>query len=488
MTSVVRDESGSDGWQAARLIPTSGINGPEEAERRATSALLAVMSAVREFSLALTKPYGAPASWLQTFIEVPFKLDDKTVIPDGLIRAERGSKSWTALVEVKTGSMCLQAEQIERYLDVARAQGFDAVITISNEISHHPGVHPVKVDGRKTRSVALHHLSWAEIITEANKQAIFRGVADPDQAWILAELIRYLEHQKSGANDFDDMGEAWVTVRNSVANSTLRRSDAGLIEMVQKWEQLLRFSALLLGRELGADVEVVRSRAELADPDARVLSQADELVSKGTLSGSLRIPAAVGDLGLVADLRAGRISVYVEIDAPREGRPTTRVNWLTRQLADAPPQMCIDAWSQGARTSMSELLNVVRERPETLIGDPKRDLRRFRLTASAALGSGRGLGKGSFITSVLNTTQTFYEDVVQMLRPWTPKAPQLPSGGRSAAEEAGIDTRTPLADLEPSERRHDHDGRQGLFAPPSGPPQRPEWLTEPPVPHEEPND
>ena len=36
-------------WHEARLIPTSGINGAEEQERRATSALLAVMTAVREF-------------------------------------------------------------------------------------------------------------------------------------------------------------------------------------------------------------------------------------------------------------------------------------------------------------------------------------------------------------------------------------------------------------------------------------------------------
>jgi hypothetical protein len=34
-------------WQQARLIPTSGINGAQEQERRATSALLAVMSAVK---------------------------------------------------------------------------------------------------------------------------------------------------------------------------------------------------------------------------------------------------------------------------------------------------------------------------------------------------------------------------------------------------------------------------------------------------------
>jgi hypothetical protein len=50
-----------ENWQSARLIPTSGITGTDEAERRATSALLAVMGSVKEFGLAMTKPLGAPA-------------------------------------------------------------------------------------------------------------------------------------------------------------------------------------------------------------------------------------------------------------------------------------------------------------------------------------------------------------------------------------------------------------------------------------------
>ena len=75
-----------EAWHAARLIPTSGINGADEQERRATSALLAVMASVREFGRALTKPYGAPAGAVEAYIEVPFLLGDKKVIPDGLIR------------------------------------------------------------------------------------------------------------------------------------------------------------------------------------------------------------------------------------------------------------------------------------------------------------------------------------------------------------------------------------------------------------------
>ncbi len=75
-----------DNWQPARLIPTGGITGPDEAERRATSALLAVMGSVREFSAAIVRPLGAPAGALSTFIEVPFVLGERTVIPDGLLQ------------------------------------------------------------------------------------------------------------------------------------------------------------------------------------------------------------------------------------------------------------------------------------------------------------------------------------------------------------------------------------------------------------------
>ena len=49
-------------WHEARLIPTSGISGAEEQERRATSALLAVMGAVRDFGRVLTQPRGAPSA------------------------------------------------------------------------------------------------------------------------------------------------------------------------------------------------------------------------------------------------------------------------------------------------------------------------------------------------------------------------------------------------------------------------------------------
>ena len=173
-------------WHQARLIPTSGISGADEQERRATSALLAVMGAVKEFSKAVLSPLGAPAGTVETYIEVPFVAGDKKCYPDGLIRVTRGARSWTALVEVKTGRNELAAEQLETYLDVAREQGFDALITISNQIPAAAGQHPTKVDKRKLRKVDLHHWSWTYLLSTAVMQRSTEAYQTPSRhgSWV----------------------------------------------------------------------------------------------------------------------------------------------------------------------------------------------------------------------------------------------------------------------------------------------------------------
>jgi hypothetical protein len=54
-----------------------------------------------------------------------------------------------------------------------------------------------------------------------------RGIEDPEQGWILGELIRYLQHPSSGAMLFDDMGPSWVAVREAVREGSLTRRDPG---------------------------------------------------------------------------------------------------------------------------------------------------------------------------------------------------------------------------------------------------------------------
>lgn len=177
---------------------------------------------------------------METFLEVQFPLGERTVIPDGLIRVVRGGRRWTALVETKTDTGQLRVDQVEAYLDVARAKGFDAVVTIPNEIAPSAGVHPLTVDPKKLKKVALHHLSWAEVLHEARMLLLHRGAEDQLQAWILHEFIRYLTHPRSGAVGFADMGPAWVPVREAVSAGTLRASGRKVAAVVESWARLVR--------------------------------------------------------------------------------------------------------------------------------------------------------------------------------------------------------------------------------------------------------
>jgi hypothetical protein len=414
-------------WERARLFPVSGIGGADEQERRAASALLAVIQSVREFGRALTGQMGAPAGRLSTFIEVPFSDGDKKLRPDGLIQVLSGHRTWTALVEIKTGRNALNPEQITSYLNVARKQHFDALLTISNQVAATPGTHPVHVAKAARQAARLHHLSWSQIRTEAMLEQSNRAVSDPDQAWILAEFIRYLEHPRSGAIDFDDMGQSWVHVRERARAGTLHHQDKGAPEIADRFGGLVSFAAMQLSRELGKVVRPLVPQAQLRDPAKSLQEAVDHLVTTGQLRGALRVPATVAPIRITADLRAGLIHCAVTVPAPRDSsRQTTRVNWLVRQLKAAPGELCIQpsaAWQRGQ--GPAKTLDEAREDPRALIENPALELRSFTLSLSSNAGPARGQGHGSFVKSVLAAVEQFYTDIVQHIKPWTPAPPRI---------------------------------------------------------------
>ncbi len=84
-------------------------------------------------------------------------------------------------------------------MELANRRRFDAVLTISNQITTAPDESPIGIDKRRLKTVSLRHLSWWQIMTEARVEHRYCGIADPDQQWILGELIAYLDHEKAGA-------------------------------------------------------------------------------------------------------------------------------------------------------------------------------------------------------------------------------------------------------------------------------------------------
>jgi hypothetical protein len=427
-------------WHRARLIPTTGIGGQDEQEQRATSSLLAVMGAVPQFGRAILDHVDAPGGRIQTYTEIRFVDEDTRLsIPDGAVVLERGRARWVCLVEIKTAGAELRKEQVERYLELARVNGFDAVLTISNQLTASPLESPLAIDLKKVRKVALRHLSWWQVMTEARLEHKHRGVSDPDQAWILGELIAYLDHERAGAGGFDDMGERWVSVRDGAREGTLKPSDPGVQDVAARWEQLVGYLALGLTQDLGRRVEPLWPRK--MDPADRRGLHVRMLVDQGKLLASIRVPDAAGLIDLEADLRGRRFRTAIAIAAPKEGRPNTRINWMLRQLAEARDDALIEVRYPNQKESTSLTLKDARARPDRLLysADPKREPMSFRVTIPRDLGMKRGRLAGSFVLESKNQTSDFYRSIVQRLRPWAAAAPKLPT----AASTTPVASETP---------------------------------------------
>lgn len=416
----------TDDWHRARLIPTAGIKNQEEQEKRATSALLAVMAAVPEFGHLLLAELGATKGKIETFAEVQLKdPNGKVHIPDGAIVVIRGQTRWSALVEVKSGSAELKTDQYERYLDMARQHGFDAVLTITNQIRRSEDDIPVSFNRRKVGNLTLRHLSWWRILTTAVVQHRFKGVSDPEQAWILGELIAYLDHENSGASGFHDMGAEWVRVRDGVRAGTLGSNDPATRDIATRWEQFIEYVCLGLSQDLGRDVQPVRPRKQTAD--ARLDEVVTRLTQEGTLDGKVRVPDAVGDLEILADLRAQQCITSVSLDAPRDRRPLAAINWLLRQIKTAPDDLRVTVRFTQTRETTALLLGEAREEPQGLLSqvDRKREPREMTLALCRPMGRKRGRGTGAFVTDTMQQTIGFYREIVQDLKGWTPAAPKL---------------------------------------------------------------
>lgn len=419
----------TESWKYARLIPTIGSRNERELERRATSCLLAVMHGVPEFGHALLKELGAPKSpVIETYSEVRFKdVDGRSTIPDGAIVCQRGKKKWTCLVEVKTGANQLREEQVAAYLDIAKEEEFDAVLTISGQITASSDESPVSVDKRKLRRTDLWHFSWWRILTEAVVQQRFRGISDPDQEWVLRELIHYLSNEASGALGFEDMGESWVPVRAAAHDGTLRAGDPGARSVAERWDQFTSALALKLAQELGADVRPHRPRGQTTP--ARLDETVKALAENGELSSTLLIPDAIGPVQIRSDMRSKLVLTSVSFNAPREGTARGRFGWLLRQLKEASDDLRIEASFPNARVTTASNLAQLRADTHALDydQDPKRPPKSFVLTVAKPMAKKRGRAEGSFVRETTAQTVAFYEDLVQNLRPWQAPAPKVHS-------------------------------------------------------------
>ncbi|MER5477950.1 TerD family protein [Streptomyces sp. NPDC002734] len=429
----------SENWQQSRLFPASSVKSDREREMRATSVLLSVMAQVPEFGRRLTAAFGAPAGRMETFTEATLPHGETPKRPDGVIRVERAGRIWTGLVETKTNGNPLKPEQVQAYADIAARRGYEAVITLSNDVAldGRPLVE-VKIDRRRKNKVALWHLSWTEVAHQAQMLIRHEGVVNAAHAWLLQELLHYLRHENSGCHGFQNMGPAWVPVRKGIDDETLVPGDSRAVAVVESWERLIRQICLRLGGELGQRVLPVQRAKRGVDPDSRRAALADDLCDKGRLHAGLRIDGTPGVLAVTADLRTAKLRTSMDLPTDEQGYPLARAKRLVKQLAEAPADLHVETLLDGDSPGPRGTLERLRPEPGDLLPGNGARITGFRLSLLRSMGSGRGSAESGFIRSVDEAVDRFHQHVITHLdlRPTTRRR-RTPEGADTGLGPAG---------------------------------------------------
>ena len=416
--------------EAARLFPVLATTSKEG---RTTSIVLACLSAVEEFGAELMASLAVRVgkrAKIHAFTEVVFRnqnpgLKDR---PDGLIVVTIGSKEWRALIEAKVGNNDLDADQIERYRVLAKDNGIDCVITISNQFATNPSSHPLE-EVRKSRSkIPVYHWSWMHVLTVADLLINRDDVRDIDQLRILNELRRFLTHESAGVKGFDRLPPEWSDIyKLDSSGGTIASKSKEATAVLEAWHQETRDLSLILTRMTEARVTERLPRKHQGDPAQRLKDEMSLLRETKQLQSSLEIPDAAAPLEVVADIPRRTIDVGMSLKAPIDRKSTkARVNWLMRQIrTDQIEDLHIRLMWPGASPSTQFSLVELRANPAVCEqGKAQLTPHSFHVFTSKSLGA-RFAQQVNFISDLETIVPTFYRDVGSLLTGWKPSAPRI---------------------------------------------------------------
>ena len=416
--------------EIARLLPVASDTSKEA---RAASILLATMAAVKPFQDVLLESLGLKVGKRSTVIsytEVVFQKAQETGCrPDGLLVLESGrGKRWSALIEAKVGKADLQPEQIERYLGLAKKEGVDAVITLSNQFATVPTHSPIKVAKNSSKGVNLYHWSWVYVWTQAKLLLTEDVFSNDAERYILTEMVRYFGHPSIGVSRFDRMNSDWKDLVSKVqASAVIMKNDPALETSVSSWHQEVRDLALLMSRKLNTTVRAHLSRSHRDSPETRMKDDCEKLIKEQKLHARLDIPDAAAPLEVVADLVRRSICVYMTLSAPKDKKKTpARVNWLIKQLKNAKADnLYIRANWPGRAASTQAPLALLRDNVTNIEGDNKALVpSSFEIMLVHDM-AGKFSGVKTFIEQLEEAVPWFYKNAGQHLRAYVAPPPKL---------------------------------------------------------------
>ena len=412
----------------ARLIPTL----PEsKREERATSILLATFRVVPTFALDMLKEAGAPTGKrvkVHCLTEVvPKGQDGAKLRPDGIVIIDTGRSIWSAIIESKVGLNQLESAQIESYVALARNLQCDAVITISNQFSTIPTHHPISIPKNKLGKVGLYHFSWLSLVSRAVHLAANKQVDDPEQSFILDELIRYLQNAKSGVSLMTQVGPGWKSTGGQILQGVrlLKSSDA-VEQAVTSWQQLTRYLALQLSLVLAKPVSIHLTRLQTKDPENRIKSHIDELVGPHSLTDYFEIPNAAGKLKVTADFSRRALDFSMMVSSPKNKTYASAcINWLLRQIKSEDKELLIRANWPGRTPATMVQVSKLRDDPNLIVPNSSKAIPTNLEVVRVVDLAGKFQQKRKFVEIAEMEIVRFYDEVCQHLKNWIPPAPKV---------------------------------------------------------------
>lgn len=411
----------------ARLFP---VLADTSREQRATSIFLAVMTQVPDFAEGILRTIGVKIgkrTTIEAYTEVVLKQEASSPCrPDGLLIVHSSRSTWSGLIETKIGKAGLDAEQVTKYVELARTNGIDAVITISNQFVAKPHHSPVEVSKRLLGKTDLFHWSWSSISTQSKILELQKSVDDPQQSFLLNELNRFFSHPTTGIEKFTQMASGWRDIVQSVTNGVrLLKSAPEVEEAVSSWFSEERDLCLQMSRHVGTPVAARMPREHERSADQRLRDGIGNLTKTPLLKSSLRVPDCAADIEIYADLMRKTVSVSMSLRAPQDRKSTkARLNWLLRMLREDDPRLFIKAhWAGKAASTMKEVA-LLRDEPEAIqTNNPDLVPHTFEVVLLENLGK-RFSGRKTFIEDVERIVPEYYDLVAVNLRAWHAPPPK----------------------------------------------------------------